>query len=124
MNSSRLSSSAESSTGHNVGDNDGLGDGTILRGNELNLFDLSDEINQAVETTLGVGTGTNALLIYGDADDSVFLENTGSIAGASWVLDGAESTTYAGYNVYQYTDGGTVFARVVVDDDIPVTPVV
>ena len=65
-----------------------------------------------------MGDGSNAILIDGDGDDIVDLKNTGQIAGGKWSLHSSDSTAYADYNVYHYSDGASVFARLVVDEDV------
>ncbi|NKB54327.1 MAG: hypothetical protein GKR97_19310 [Rhizobiaceae bacterium] len=97
----------------------GTADGsTTLIGHEQNIIDASDEANTAIAAILG--NGDDALLIDGDGSDFLNLQNSGIIPSSNWQLDATDSGSYAGYNVYDYTDGLTTFARVVVDEDIAV----
>jgi len=100
----------------------GTGDGsTEVTVDEQNILYVSSEANAAIAGVLG--NGDNAVLIDGDASDIVNLGSSGDIAGGSWILDAGDTATYAGYDVYHYTDSSSTFARLVIDDDVQVVVV-
>lgn len=93
----------------------GIGDA----GNTLNIDSdavilASDEANTDIAAILG--NGDDALLIDGDAADTINLSSSAS--NGSWVLDAGDSTTYVGYDVYHYSEGAGTLARLVIDEDI------
>ena len=102
----------------------GISDGvTEVTFDEFNVIRVSEEANTTIGTALSI-SGHDSILVDGDASDIVNLAQSGDITGASWQLNGAETTTFdltqPGYSVYVYSDGMSTFARAVIDDDVTV----
>ncbi|MEO0328859.1 MAG: choice-of-anchor C family protein, partial [Pseudomonadota bacterium] len=97
----------------NLGDADGS---TELSLNEQHVRDISEDVAQfIIDESLGI---EDVLLVRGDANDTLNLNDSGGQAG-SWLLREPASGDNA-YDVYDYDVSGTVVATVVVDDDVSV----
>ena len=77
-------------------------------GNSSLTFNLTDVLN--------LSEATNVLSIFGDAGDTVTLNNTSNGQSGSWSV-----TTSAGVNTYAFTSDGDVLTRILIDESVNTT---
>ncbi|MEM7067356.1 MAG: choice-of-anchor C family protein [Pseudomonadota bacterium] len=106
-----------------LGTGDGLTQVTLNDQNIINFSETFDPDVNTPDTDPGPGTtgtalalSTEAILVRGDSSDTLNLGDSGTHAGASWQLPQNDD----GFNVYNFSNGGTTFASVVVEDDVNV----